>query len=233
MTPVPAAITRPLVEGLRNEVIVREDSAQQLFPQITSMDYRTSVQQALDSLEAGRVETRWTDALVSSLGNQVPVVLTTQEGMIIEQRKIKIHASTDRVYRGFTRLGGDVGWLYFDWSWQLRGLIDRIFGGVGLRRGRRDSDEVRVGDAIDFWRVEAVEPGRFMRLRAEMKVPGRAWLQFEAIPLDRGDTQLVQTALFAPRGLFGFLYWYGLYPIHGMIFSGLIRAIKKMVEQGA
>lgn len=230
MTPVPAAITRPLVEGLRNEVIVRDDSARQLFPQIMPMDYQTSVRKALKILDTGRVETRWTDALVSSLGNQAPVILTTQEGMIIEQRKINVRASPNQVYGGFTRLGGDVGWLFMDWAWQLRGLIDRMFGGVGLRRGRRDAMDVRVGDALDFWRVEAVEPGKSLRLRAEMKVPGKAWLQFDAHPLANGDTHLVQAAFFAPKGLLGFLYWYILYPIHRPIFSGLIREIKNMVE---
>ncbi len=230
MTPVPAAITRPLVEGLRNEVIVRDDSASKLFPQIMPMDYQTAVRKALQNLETGRVETRWTDALVSSLGNRVPVILTTKEGMIIEQRKIDVRATPTQVYHGFTRLGGDVGWLFMDWAWQLRGLFDRMIGGVGLRRGRRDRMYVRMGDALDFWRVEAVEPGKHLLLRAEMKVPGRAWLQFVADPLENGDTRLVQTAFFAPKGLLGFLYWYVLYPIHRLVFSGLIKEIKKMVE---
>ena len=230
MTPVPVAITRPLVEGLRNEVIVRDDSAQQLFPHIKPMDYKTSVRNTLKNLEAGRVETRWTDALVSSLGNRVPVSLASQEGMIIEQRMIDVRAAPIQVFHGFTRLGGEVGWLFMDWAWQFRGLIDRAIGGVGLRRGRRDPLNVRVGDALDFWRVEAVEPEKSLRLRAEMKVPGRAWLQFEAHPLANGDTHLVQTAFFAPKGLSGVLYWYILYPIHRVIFSGLIREIKNMVE---
>ena len=230
MTPVSASITRPLVEGLRNEVIVQDETAKEIFPEISPMDYKTAVELALDSLEAGQVETRWTDALVSSMGDFSPVVLTTLEGMIIERRQVEIQASTDRVYGTFTRLGGEVGWLYFDWAWRLRGALDRILGGVGLRRGRRDPIDIRVGDALDFWRVDIVDPGKLLRLRAEMKVPGKAWLQFEVNLLENGNSQLVQSAYFAPKGLFGLLYWYILYPLHGLIFSGLIRELKKMAE---
>jgi hypothetical protein len=112
-----------------------------------------------------------------------------------------------------------------DWAWQLRGIMDRLCGGVGMRRGRRDPDDLRVGDSLDFWRVELVEPGRKMRLRAEMKVPGRAWLEFETRPDSSGQTLLLQTAFFEPKGLSGLLYWYALYPFHALIFSGLISKI--------
>ena len=195
MTPVPASITRPLVEGLRNEVIVRDDSAREIFPDIQPVGYSTAVTQALKNLQAGQVETRWTDALVSSLGNRSPVVLTTLEGMIIERRQVDVNASTQNVFDAFARLGGEFGWLFMDWAWRVRGVIDRLLGGVGLRRGRRDIRDVRVGDAIDFWRVEEVEPGQLLRLRAEMKVPGRAWLQFEAKELINDRTQLIQALL--------------------------------------
>lgn len=230
MTPVPASITRPLVEGLRNEVIVRNQTAQEIFPKISPVDYQTAVKRALASLETGQVETRWTDALVSSLGSKSPVLLTTLEGMIIERRQVEIQAPNDKVFATFTRLGGEVGWLYFDWAWRLRGVMDRFLGGVGLRRGRRDPVDVRVGDAIDFWRVEIVEPQKLLRLRAEMKVPGKAWLQFETNPLENGNSNLSQIAYFAPKGLFGLLYWYLLYPLHGLIFSGLIKELKKLAE---
>ena len=126
--------------------------------------------------------------------------------------------------------GGATGWLRLNWAWQLRGFLDRLLGGVGMRRGRRDPHHVRVGDAVDFWRVEAVEPGRLVRLRAEMKVPGRAWLEFQARTLDHGGTLVVQTAFFAPHGLFGLLYWYALYPVHGLIFGGMIREIGRRAE---
>jgi hypothetical protein len=112
-----------------------------------------------------------------------------------------------------------------NWSWEIRGWLDKLIGGVGLRRGRRHPDELRVGESLDFWRVEAVVPDRLLRLRAEMKVPGKAWLEFQSLPEEDGKTLLMQTAYFAPRGLAGFLYWYLLYPIHGFIFSGMIQKI--------
>jgi len=117
-----------------------------------------------------------------------------------------------------------------NWAWRVRGWLDRLVGGVGLRRGRRDPAEVRVGDAVDFWRVEAVEPDRLLRLRAEMKVPGRAWLEFQVEPMDHGTSRLTQTAFFAPHGLTGLLYWHLLYPIHAVIFSGLARALARRAE---
>jgi len=231
MTPIPADIARPLIEGLRNEVIVRDDKAHRLFPTIQPMDYQASVRLALTNLEASEVETAWSDALVTSQGDISPVVLTTQDGMIIEQRQRLVQATPAVVYRAFAGLGGERGWLYANWAWRLRGVMDRLIGGVGLRRGRRHPSEVRVGDVLDFWRVEAVEPGRMLRLRAEMKVPGDAWLQFEIGPQSQGETLLLQTAFFAPKGLLGFLYWYVLYPIHGLIFSGMIRNLARQAEE--
>lgn len=230
MTPVPASVARPLIEGLRNEVIVRDDQAQRLFPDISLLDYHTSVRLALEQLDAGQVETSWSDALATSQGDVKPVVFTVQDGMLIERRQRMVSAPPAAAFAAFTGLGGDRGWPYANWAWRLRGIADRLIGGVGFRRGRRDPDEVRIGDALDFWRVEAVEPGRLLRLRAEMKVPGRAWLQFEAEPAGGGASRLTQTAYFAPRGLWGFVYWYVLYPAHGLIFSGMIRAVARRAE---
>ncbi|MBK8138866.1 MAG: SDR family oxidoreductase [Chloroflexi bacterium] len=225
VTPIPSDIARPLIEGLRNEVIVSDHTARELFPNIQPGTFAAAVGQALDNLKASEVETSWADALVSSQPDQPPAVLSTHEGMFLEQRQELVKAAPSAVFQAFTSLGGDNGWLYFNWAWYLRGLLDRLVGGVGLRRGRRHPTEVRVGDALDFWRVEAVEPDRLLRLRAEMKVPGLAWLQFKAEPLEDGSTQLIQTAFFAPKGLFGLLYWYGLYPLHSVIFSGMIRKL--------
>lgn len=231
VTPIPSDIARPLIEGLRNEVIVSDDTTRKLFPNIQPGTFALAVSQALDKLNASAVETSWADALVSSQPDQPPAVLSTYEGMFIEQRQEFVKATPDAVFQAFTSLGGRNGWLYFNWAWYLRGLLDRLVGGVGLRRGRRHPTQVRVGDALDFWRVEAVEPDRLLRLRAEMKVPGLAWLQFKAEPLEDGRTQLIQTAFFAPRGLFGLLYWYGLYPIHGLIFSGMIRKLAQRARE--
>jgi uncharacterized protein YbjT (DUF2867 family) len=225
VTPIPSTIAQPLIEGLSVEVIVTDDSARRLFPRITPMDYETAVAQALSGLEASDVETSWSDALASSQGDTRPFILATQEGMLIEQRQRVVDAPTASVYAEFAALGGRHGWLAYTPLWRLRGAADRLVGGVGFRRGRRHPVDLRVGDAVDFWRVEAVEPGRLLRLRAEMKVPGRAWLQFTAEPLEASRTRLVQTAYFAPKGLFGLIYWYLLYPVHGFIFSRLIRAL--------
>jgi hypothetical protein len=225
VTPIPSTIAQPLIEGLSVEVIVTDNRARRLFPQITPMDYETAVARALSGLEASDVETSWSDALASSQGDTRPFVFTIQEGMLIERRQRVVDAPPATVYAEFAALGGHKGWLAFNRLWRLRGAADRLLGGVGFRRGRRHPADLRVGDAVDFWRVEAVKPGHLVRLRAEMKVPGRAWLQFEAEPLEASRTRLVQTAYFAPRGLFGLVYWYLLYPIHGFIFSRLIRAL--------
>jgi hypothetical protein len=230
VTPIPATIARPLIEGLRNEVVVRSDNAQLLFPHINPIPYKQAVTEALSSLEARQVETAWSDALVTTQGDVAPVRLTTQEGMIIEERALEIKASPDHAFRAFTSLGGETGWLYANWAWWLRGLVDRIVGGVGFRRGRRDPAELRVGDAVDFWRVEELVENEQLLLRAEMKVPGRAWLKFETVSIE-GSTQLKQTAYFAPKGLSGLLYWYILYPIHSSIFSGLIRSVAEQAEK--
>jgi uncharacterized protein YbjT (DUF2867 family) len=225
VTPIPANIAQPLIKGLGNEVVVRDDSALQLFPGIKTLDYDTSVRLAVTLLETHGLETMWSDALSSSQGSRTPMILTTREGLIRERRQQLISASTESVYRSFASLGGERGWLYMDWAWQIRGMLDRLCGGVGMRRGRRDPHALRVGDSLDFWRVEMVNPGRLIRLRAEMKVPGRAWLEFEARPEPHNKTLLLQTAFFEPKGLLGLLYWYLLYPIHSLIFSGLIRCI--------
>jgi uncharacterized protein YbjT (DUF2867 family) len=226
VTPIPASIARPLIAGLRNEIVVRGDLARNLFPGIHPLDYRTSVKLALERLEAHGVETAWSDALSTSQRSAPLVTLTTHEGMIIERRQLKVDAESDSLFRSFTALGGTRGWLYMNWAWRIRGALDRLLGGVGLRRGRRDPHELRVGEALDFWRVEAITPGEMLRLRAEMKVPGKAWLQFEvrSAPGDSRRT-LTQTAYFAPKGLWGLVYWYALYPIHGLIFGGMIRRV--------
>lgn len=233
VTPVPAAIARPLILGLRNDVIVRDQAAQQLFPQIKPLDYGSALRRALANLETGQVETAWTDAMASSQGDVPAVRLTTQEGIILERRQRPVQAPAQATYRAFMRLGGDTGWLYLDWAWHLRAIMDRFLGGVGLRRGRRHPQNVRVGDAVDFWRVEAVEPNRLLRLRAEMKVPGRAWLEFRVEPRGPNCSLLSQTAFFAPHGLTGLLYWYLLYPVHRLIFNGMSKALARAAEQTA
>lgn len=232
VTPIPASIARPLIDGLRNEVVVRDPRARTMFPRIEPVSYAEAVRRALVKIDGANVETAWSDALTSSRLSSEPVVLTTFEGMTLERRQLTVRATPERVFAVISALGGATGWLRLNWAWQLRGLLDRLVGGVGMRRGRRDPHELRVGDAVDFWRVEAVEPGRLVRLRAEMKVPGRAWLEFRVKPEGEGESRatIVQTAYFAPKGLFGVLYWYALYPLHGLIFGGMIREIARRAE---
>ena len=231
VTPISANISRPLIAGLRNEVVVRDDWATKIFPEIQPIAYEKAVALALDRLQVGDIESAWSDALVTSRGDAPPVVLAHEQGMIVERRQLTVAASAEKIFGVVSGMGGKRGWFYANWAWEIRGVLDRAVGGVGLRRGRRDADMVRVGDALDFWRVEAVESGHLLRLRAEMKVPGRAWLQFEMKSVSDDQTQLFQTAFFAPKGLWGQLYWYVLYPIHTLIFSGMIRQVRLRAEK--
>ncbi len=224
ITPVSAGIAQPLIEGLRNELIVTDQSAKTLFPTIDPLDFETAVRLALARMEEGDIETVWSDALASSQGDVKPVHLTKEQGLYIERRQKTVQASPSAVYQAFSGLGGNRGWP-LTWMWQLRGSLDRLIGGVGMRRRRRHPDRLRQGEALDFWRVELVQPDRLLRLRAEMKLPGRGWLQFESQPREDGGTDLVQTSYFAAKGLPGLLYWYGLYPFHSLVFSRMIDAV--------
>lgn len=230
MTPISASIAHALIEGLRNEVIVRDNGARQLFREIRPLDYATALQEALAQLNAGEVETSWSDALLSSNGDTAPVTLTNREGIITEGRQRNVAALAESVYQVFSGLGGERGWLYANRLWWLRGVLDRLVGGVGFRRGRRHPDDLHVGEALDFWRVERVEPNHLLRLRAEMRVPGLAWLEFQVMAQPDGTSRLTQTAFFVPHGLLGLAYWYLLYPIHSIIFSGMLRAIAQRAE---
>ena len=225
MTPVPAKISSPLIKGLGNELVVRDQTAQEYFPEIEPIDFETAVSLALERINEGDIETLWSDALSSSQGDVPPVYFAQEQGMLIERRQQTVPASATAVFQIFSGLGGERGWPPFSWLWQARGILDRLVGGVGMRRGRRHPDELRVGEAVDFWRVEAIDPNRLLRLRAEMKLPGQGWLQFEALPREDGQTDLVQTAYFASKGLSGLVYWYAIYPLHGLIFSRMIDTI--------
>jgi len=229
VTPISNRLAVPLVEGVIQSLLVADDSARRQFPDIHPIPYREAVSYALDKTEQQTVETRFSDAL----GPSQSVALTDSEGMIREVRQRHVDLPPRAVFRGFTSLGGDTGWLVWGWAWRVRGVMDQLVGGPGLRRGRRDPQALLPGEALDFWRVEAVDPDRLLRLRAEMYVPGKAWLQFECVAEEGGGTRLTQTALFAPRGLPGVLYWYALYPVHRFIFTDMVNAVAKHAERFA
>ena len=231
VTPIPARISGALIEGLRNEVIVTDDLARTLFPQIQPLSYTAAIRNVVDDLDEGRVETAWSDSSGLTAGPDLSVRMEVREGMVFEHRKRRVDAPAEEVYRVIAGIGGARGWYHANWLWRMRGMIDRLLGGAGLRRGRRHPDDLRVGDSLDFWRVEAIEQGRLLRLRAEMKLPGHAWLQYE-VREDEGRATLVeQTAAFLPKGLAGLAYWYALYPIHAWIFSGLVKEIGRRSER--
>ena len=231
VTPVSANIARPLIKGLKNEVIADTTLAEKLFPNIHPVTYKVALQDALSELSSHKVETSWTDSLAATWKQDEPYTFAEERGIMIEQRKRPVNAPREAIYEAFSTLGGQTGWLYLNWLWRIRGSMDRVVGGPGYRRGRRDSMNLRAGDTLDFWRVEAVEPNKMLRLRAEMKLPGRGWLQFEIQPDDTGDRlQLIQTAYFAPQGLFGYIYWYSIFFIHKFIFDGLVDRIVARAE---
>jgi uncharacterized protein YbjT (DUF2867 family) len=229
-TPVPATYARPLIEGLRSEVIVRNDDAVRLFPGIRPMGYDEAVGRALEELQPQSFEETVAAIVEKPVSCGVSRRVLIDRGMIIEVWQQTARATPKTVYGAFSSLGGRRGWLYMQWAWRLRAILDSLLGGVGRGRGRTGDGPLQVGDAVDSFRVQRVEPGRLLRLQAEMKLPGAGWLQFEARPVDEHVTRLVQVVFYAPRGVLGLLYWYLLYPAHRMLFAGLLRRLVAMTE---
>lgn len=229
VTPLPTGVAKPLVNSLRNEVTVRDNSVAKELTS-TLIPFREAVRRALRGSTDGDIATRWTDAAASPAEAQPSDPDWAGGTLKIDDQRVRTSASPEDVYWAFARIGGNVGYYTFDWAWKLRGMLDKAVGGVGLRRGRRHPEELRNGEALDFWRVSALEPGRRLQLSAEMKLPGNAWLEFEARP-DGGGTELRQTAYFLPRGLMGRLYWLGLVPFHVMIFKKMAQRIAITAEQ--
>ncbi len=227
ITPIHWRVILPLIEGLRAKLIVRDEAAKKLFPQIKPIDFQTAVHLALGRIQRDDVETSWSDALVTVAGDIKPYKFTMEDGMFVETRQVLLDLSPETVYRSYMGIGGTRGWMYMDWAWAMRGWMDKVVGGVGLRRGRRHPDEVYTGEALDFWRVEKVKPNRLLRLRAEMKLPGKAWLEFKSEPQanENNKTLFTVTAYFASHGLFGFLYWYAMWIPHRFIFDGLTNRL--------
>jgi len=224
-TPVPLRLATALIEGLRSETVQQNDNARQLFPDILPASYRQTVQEAIRELEHNQVLSRWCD---SSAGVACDVKdFDNPAGAILRDiREVPLNGiAPARVFASACSLGGSQGWYRYNLLWKLRGLIDKLFGGYGLNRGRRISGELRLGDALDFWKVVDMRQDKRLLLYAQMKLPGKAWLEFDIQP-DR----LVQTAHFLPRGLWGRLYWYGVLPLHHLVFSDL--AVKLVERAG-
>ena len=225
VTPIPASIARPLVEGLTSEVVVDDPEPAKAY-KVRPISYETAVKLALNRASQGAVETLWSGSLAAvPRGTPRQEKLLDAEGMLSDHRSRRFKVSTDSAFEAIVSIGGEEGWYTFDWLWQIRGVIDRLWGGVGMRRGRRDPHNLLPGDTLDFWRVESIENNDHLQLRAEMKVPGRAWLRFDVKDEEDGTTEIQQTAYFEPKGLFGFLYWWAMYPAHLFIFPSMINAI--------
>ena len=228
VTPIPLELAKPLIEGMSTEVIVRSPRALNTFS-VRPMPYREALALALQRMDADAVETTW----ASSMAGEVEgTSLGSHEGMLLERHQRVVNAPADEVFRAFCALGGENGWPAGNWMWQIRGAIDRLLGGVGMRHGRRHPPVLRVGDPVDFWRVEALEENHLLRLRAEMKSNGDAWLQFTVRPEGEGS-RLEQIAFFEPHGLVGLAYWYAVLPFHLFVFPGMINTIKRRAEAAA
>ncbi len=224
VTPLSNKIARPLAEGLKNEVVCREDRIIRLIPQ-KLLDVREAIHAALSQLESHMVETNW------SLAGPMPGDPDWSGGTVFrDEREVSIEAPAWAAFRAVCRVGGGNGW-YADWLWKIRGWLDNMAGGPGLRRGRRHPDTLRYGDALDFWRVVGFERDRYLSLRAEMRLPGEALLDFRVEAKGERQCALRQTALFEPRGLFGLLYWYAVLPFHGLVFRGMLAGIQRDAVQ--
>ncbi|MEM7454513.1 MAG: SDR family oxidoreductase [Planctomycetota bacterium] len=231
VTPLYARVGRKLVDSLKNPTLISNNLAETIF-HVRPRSAVEAIDRALVNEDQKFAATRWSDS-VSSGGEPKKLANVRFGSRLIDSRTITVAANASEAFTPVRRIGGDTGWYYGDWLWRVRGFLDLLVGGVGVRRGRRDPETVRVGDALDFWRVEQFESGRLLRMRAEMKVPGRAWLEFEVNENEDGTSRIRQTAQFDPRGLSGLAYWYALYPLHELVFAGMLRNIGKAAEEAA
>ncbi len=231
VTPIAGPVARRFLEGLTGDLVLTDDLSRRLFD-VRLVGYREAVRFALRRFAEDQVDTSWTDALHAEPGEADAVErLTASEGVFAERIEVQSDVPAHALFAAICSLGGDSGWPYANALWKIRGMIDFLMGGVGMRSARRSVRELRVGDTLDFWRVEAVEPDRVLRLRAEMKVPGRAWLEYRLETEEAGTTRIRQTALFEPRGLAGILYWYLFYIPHRFIFPGMVRELIRRARQ--
>ena len=229
VTPLYARVGRKLVDSLRHPTVVRDDSAQRLFP-IRPIGVREAIALALRNEDSSFAQTRWSDAMSAAANAPRPWGGTRFGNRLVDSRSTQVALSPAKVFAAVERIGGAAGWYYANWLWTLRGWLDLLMGGVGMRRGRRDPERLRAGETLDCWRVESIQPGQRLRLVAEMKLPGRAWLEFEVQP-DGNGARLRQTATFDPLGLWGLAYWYGVWPLHQLVFAGMLRGLAQAAEK--
>ncbi len=228
VTPLRTSTARALIQSLRHETICLSHEALEVFD-FTPASFDEAARLAISRYKNDDVETVWTDA------STTPPIFTEIDELHLrtDRRELDVKAPADRVFDVVSAIGGENGWYYADWLWKIRGFIDKQLGGVGLRRGRRHPTKIRTGDTLDFWRVAEYEDRRRLLLRAEMKVWGQAWLEFQVESRDDHTSILRQTARYYPQGLWGYTYWYLVYPIHACVFRGLIRAIGRRAEAAA
>ncbi|NCB12274.1 MAG: SDR family oxidoreductase [Erysipelotrichia bacterium] len=220
-TPVPFSVAKALIEGLKSEVTIQNDNAKKYFPQIEPISYEDSVKNAIKEIEENQVISRWNDTSdgVWEKNNSNEI----SQALYIDRKEADIsNIQASKVYQSFTSIGGENGWFAFDFLWELRGFIDKMIGGVGLKRGRRSQCDLRISDCLDFWKVVDLKENERLLLYAQMKLPGVAWLEFKI-----KDNKLIQSAYFYPKGVFGRLYWYSLVPLHYFIFNNMIKSIIK------
>ncbi len=231
VTPLPTIIIRPLVESLRNDVVVSHSSPPGFDPS-ELFSYQKAVGLALEKISHSDVETRWSDALMTPAAPMPSDPVWAGARMEVDRRIVESTAPPEDLFWAVSRIGGDVGYYTMNWTWKLRGRFDKLIGGVGLRRGRRHPEELRPGESLDFFRVAEVEPNVRLVLRAEMKVPGTAWLSWTIEPTE-GGSRLNQSARFATKGLFGRIYWYAMLPFHAPIFRRMSKRIARTAERRA
>jgi uncharacterized protein YbjT (DUF2867 family) len=228
VTPVPPSLARPLAEGLRNRVVCRETRIRQLIPQ-DLFSCREAIRRALDRQRQQDVESSWSDGgIVPPAEWSIPGDPAWAGGTVYtDSRRLLLDATPEQVWPAIVRIGGKTGWYHANWLWALRGFLDQMVGGVGLLRGRRSGAELYPGDALDFWRVVAVERPHRLLLVAEMKLPGQAVLELAVEERPEGGSELRQTALFLPRGLAGLFYWWSVTPFHTLVFDGMLKGVAK------
>jgi len=225
VTPIYARVGRKLIASIKHSSVVRDDAARELFD-IEPRGMPAAIRTAIEEEEREIVESRWYDAF-SSGGEARGWAGVHFRNRLVDARERAVAASPAEAFAPIRRIGGATGWYAYDWLWKLRGFLDLLVGGVGIRRGRPSAEELHVGDAVDFWRVERYEPDRLLRLHAEMKLPGRAWLEFEVQPDGASGATIRQTALYDPVGLLGLAYWYLIYPLHRLVFARMLDNIAR------